>query len=56
MSIKAKTPTETPKPMSRLVDEALARATLQATEGPRELRDGRYRPEAAAAFRAKPGE
>jgi hypothetical protein len=38
--------------MSDLIDEALRRATVQATEGPRELRAGRYRPEQAARFEA----
>lgn len=54
MSIKVKTPTDAPSAMSGLIDEALRRASVQATEGPRELRDGRYRPEVAARFEATP--
>lgn len=54
MSIKVKTPTDATQTMSGLIDEALCRATVQATEGPRELRAGRYRPELAARFEATP--
>lgn len=38
--------------MDRLIDEAMVRATHQATEGPRELRAGRYRPDLAERFEA----
>lgn len=55
VSIKVKTPTDAPQAMSGLIDEALRRATVQATEGPRELRAGRYRPELAATFEARTG-
>lgn len=48
--IKVKTPPSAPQAMISLIDEALRRATAQATEGPRELRAGRYRPELAGSF------
>lgn len=54
VSIKVKTPTDAPQAMSGLIDDSLRRATAQATEGPRELRTGRYRPELAARFEATP--
>lgn len=36
----------------RFIDEALIRATRQATQGPPELRAGRYEPDRAARFEA----
>ncbi len=38
--------------MDRLIDEALTRATRQATQGPPPLRAGRYEPELAERFEA----
>ena len=52
VSIKVKTPTETPGATSARADEALRRATVQATEGPEALRAGRYMPREAEAFAA----
>lgn len=54
MSIKVKTQTDPPQAMSGLIDDSLRRATVQATEGPRELRAGRYRPELAARSEPTP--
>jgi hypothetical protein len=54
VSIKVKTPTDAPQALSGLIDDSLRRASVQATDGPRELRAGRYRPELAARFEATP--
>ena len=51
-STKAKTRTDAGADMDRLIDEALTRATRQATQGQPQLRAGRYEPELAERFEA----
>jgi hypothetical protein len=52
VSTKAKIRTDAGADMDRLIDEALTRATRQATQGPPDLRAGRYEPELAGRFEA----